>query len=138
MSRLSLDQFVASPFVDFHNFRILHHLGSSLHKEAGHSHYLRITGAGKDKQGVALCMYRMYAVCEGFLLTLCHILAIFSLSIAGRGCSTHIGYGGYSAFVSLAIASGCATHQTSMHEFGHSLGELVFVVCDEKETLPSA
>jgi len=59
--------------------------GSALHREAGHSHYLRINGAG-------------------------------------RGCSTHLGYGGYSAFVSLSIAGGCATHGTSLHELGHSLG----------------
>jgi len=40
----------------------------------------------------------------------------------GQGCSTHIGYGGYSAFVSLSLKSGCATHGTSLHELGHSLG----------------
>ena len=40
-----------------------------------------------------------------------------------KGCSTHLGYGGYSAFVSLSIAGGCATHGTSLHEFGHSLGK---------------
>jgi len=59
--------------------------GSSLHKEAGHPHNLRITGTG-------------------------------------RGCSTHIGYGGYSAFVSLSIQGGCAHFGTSLHELGHSLG----------------
>jgi len=59
--------------------------GSSLHREAGHNHYLRINGDG-------------------------------------HGCSTHLGYGGYSAFVSLSIAGGCATHGTSLHELGHSLG----------------
>ena len=50
-------------------------------------------------------------------------LILFSNLVSGQGCSSHLGYGGYSAFVSLSIKSGCAHRGTVMHELGHSLGE---------------